>query len=153
MSAGTTTTTSFSFTGLGCGTSHVLGVQAFDAAGNVSPRATGDGLDRGLPGRDGSFRADGADSGGDDDHVDRRLVGGFDGQRRRDRLRAASWTAVSAGTTTTTSFSFTGLGLRDEPRAGRAGLRRGGQRLAARDGDGLDRRLPRRDGAVRAERR
>src|SRR4029078_13200383 len=36
----TTTTTSFSFTGLGCGTSHVLGVQAFDAAGNVSPRST-----------------------------------------------------------------------------------------------------------------
>src|SRR5262249_23976143 len=36
VSAGTTTTTSFTFTGLACGTSHTLGVRAFDAAGNVS---------------------------------------------------------------------------------------------------------------------
>src|SRR5262249_56050115 len=36
VSAGTTTSTSFTFTGLTCGTSHTLGVRAFDAAGNVS---------------------------------------------------------------------------------------------------------------------
>src|SRR5262249_6179511 len=40
VSAGTTTTTSFTFTGLACGTSHTLGVQAFDAARNVSTQAT-----------------------------------------------------------------------------------------------------------------
>ena len=36
----TTTATSFGFTGLGCGTTHVLGVDAFDAAGNHSQQAT-----------------------------------------------------------------------------------------------------------------
>src|SRR5205823_2291801 len=40
VSIGTTTTTSFSVTGLACGTSYVLDVQAFDAAGNVSALAT-----------------------------------------------------------------------------------------------------------------
>ncbi len=37
---GTTTAATFTFAGLACGTSYLLGVQAFDAAGNVSPRAT-----------------------------------------------------------------------------------------------------------------
>ena len=36
---GTTTSTSVSFTGLTCGTSYQLGVEAIDAAGNISPRA------------------------------------------------------------------------------------------------------------------
>jgi len=36
----TTTGTSHTFSGLSCGTSYTLGVEAFDAAGNVSPRAT-----------------------------------------------------------------------------------------------------------------
>ena len=36
---GTTTSTSVSFTGLTCGTSYQLGVEAIDAAGNVSARA------------------------------------------------------------------------------------------------------------------
>jgi uncharacterized protein YkwD/chitodextrinase len=36
---GTTTSTSVSFTGLACSTSYQLGVEAIDAAGNVSPRA------------------------------------------------------------------------------------------------------------------
>jgi uncharacterized protein YkwD/chitodextrinase len=36
---GTTTSTSVSFTGLTCGTSYVFGVEAIDAAGNISPRA------------------------------------------------------------------------------------------------------------------
>ncbi len=37
--AGTTTGTSFSFTGLACGTRYQLGVEALDAAGNVSGRS------------------------------------------------------------------------------------------------------------------
>ena len=36
---GTTTSTSATFSGLACGTSYQLGVEAIDAAGNVSPRA------------------------------------------------------------------------------------------------------------------
>jgi len=35
---GTTTSTSVSFTGLACGTSYLFGIEAIDAAGNVSPR-------------------------------------------------------------------------------------------------------------------
>jgi len=38
--AGTTATTSYTFSGLACGTSYTLGVDAFDAAGNVSGRAS-----------------------------------------------------------------------------------------------------------------
>ena len=38
--AGTTAGTSWSFTGLACGTSYQLGVDAIDAAGNVSGRRT-----------------------------------------------------------------------------------------------------------------
>src|SRR5207253_1394386 len=37
---GTTTSTSLTVGGLACGTSHTLGVEAFDAAGNVSSRPT-----------------------------------------------------------------------------------------------------------------
>ena len=37
---GTSTSMSYSFTGLACGTSYTLGVAAYDAAGNVSPTAT-----------------------------------------------------------------------------------------------------------------
>ena len=37
---GTTTGTSYTFTGLACGTTYTLGVDAFDAAGNVSGRAS-----------------------------------------------------------------------------------------------------------------
>jgi chitodextrinase len=37
--AATTTATSFTFTGLHCSTSHQFGVEAYDASGNVSPRA------------------------------------------------------------------------------------------------------------------
>jgi uncharacterized protein YkwD len=36
---GTTASTSVSFTGLTCGTSYQIGIEAIDAAGNVSPRA------------------------------------------------------------------------------------------------------------------
>ncbi len=36
---GTTTSTSISFTGLTCGTSYQIGIEAIDAVGNVSPRA------------------------------------------------------------------------------------------------------------------
>ncbi len=36
---GTTTSTSVSFTGLTCGTSYQVGIEAIDAVGNVSPRA------------------------------------------------------------------------------------------------------------------
>jgi beta-glucanase (GH16 family) len=39
----TTTALSYTFSGLACGTSHTLGVDAFDAAGNVSGRATASG--------------------------------------------------------------------------------------------------------------
>jgi chitodextrinase len=37
---GTTTATNYTFTGLSCGTSYTLGVDAFDAAGNTSGQAT-----------------------------------------------------------------------------------------------------------------
>jgi chitodextrinase len=37
---GTSTSTSYSFTSLACGTSYTLGVAAYDAAGNVSAKAT-----------------------------------------------------------------------------------------------------------------
>src|SRR4029078_4946938 len=40
IAAGTATGTSFAFTGLLCGTPYTLGVEAFDAAGNVSARST-----------------------------------------------------------------------------------------------------------------
>src|SRR6478736_4753959 len=40
IAAGTATGTSFAFTGLLCGTTYTLGVEAFDAAGNVSARST-----------------------------------------------------------------------------------------------------------------
>jgi chitodextrinase len=36
----TTTNLGFTFTGLGCATSHTVGVEAYDAAANTSPRAT-----------------------------------------------------------------------------------------------------------------
>jgi chitinase len=39
-SVGSTTSTSFSFSGLTCGQSYTLGVDAYDAAGNRSPQAT-----------------------------------------------------------------------------------------------------------------
>jgi chitodextrinase len=38
--AGTTTSTSYAFSGLGCGASYTLGVSAYDAAGNASAMAT-----------------------------------------------------------------------------------------------------------------
>jgi hypothetical protein len=37
---GSTTATSYAVTGLACGTSYDVGVEAYDAAGNVSPRAS-----------------------------------------------------------------------------------------------------------------
>ncbi len=40
VEAGTTTGTSFNFTGLACGTSYELAVEAYDGAGNVSARST-----------------------------------------------------------------------------------------------------------------
>jgi chitodextrinase len=39
-SAGTTISTSYTYTGLVCGASYVLGVEAYDGAGNRSPRST-----------------------------------------------------------------------------------------------------------------
>ncbi len=39
-SAGNATTTSYTFTGLACGTTYTLGVEAYDAAGNRSTRST-----------------------------------------------------------------------------------------------------------------
>jgi acid phosphatase type 7 len=39
-SVATTTSTSFTFTGLACGSSYTLGVEAYDAVGNTSPRTT-----------------------------------------------------------------------------------------------------------------
>jgi Concanavalin A-like lectin/glucanases superfamily/Bacterial Ig-like domain/Bacterial Ig domain len=40
VKVGTTTSTSYTFTELVCGTAHTLGVEAFDAGNNVSPRVT-----------------------------------------------------------------------------------------------------------------
>src|SRR5207253_785933 len=110
VSIGTTTTTSFSVTGLACGTSHVLGVQAFDAAGNVSARSTTTASTSACP----DTTAPTAPSALATTGVTTTSI-------------ASSWTAsiddvgvtgytvfldgASVGTTTTTAFTFTFTGL------------------------------------------
>ena len=132
VSAGTTTTTAFSFTGLGCGTSHVLGVQAFDAAGNVSPRATVTAATVAVPGRDGP------------DGTERAAAG-----VATTTTIPVTWTASTdnvgvAGYTLSAerrdgrhdhddSLHVQRADLRHELHARRAGVRRGGQRLGAHD--------------------
>ena len=58
--SGTSTSTSYSFTGLTCGTSYTLGVAAYDAAGNVSGMATHVAVDECLPGHAAAVDSDGA---------------------------------------------------------------------------------------------
>src|SRR5207248_1391119 len=107
VSVGTTTTTSFSVTGLSCGTSYLLGVQAVDAAGNVSARSTTTASTSACP-----------------DTTAPSAPTGLAATSAVTSL-AASWTAsiddvgvtgysvfldgVGAGTTTTTSFTFAAL--------------------------------------------
>ena len=146
VSAGTTTTTSFSFTGLGCGTSHVLGVQAFDAAGNVSPRAAVTASTTACPDVTAPSTPTALAPGASTTSVDRRLVDSVDRQRRRDRVRALPGRRERRHDDDDRVLVH-GPRLRHELRARRAGLRRGGQRLAARHGHGLDLGLPGRDGA------
>ena len=84
---GTSATTSFSFTGLTCGTTYTLGVAAVDAAGNVSGTATKN-VDHGcLPRHDAALDADRASSPSavGQTSVD-AFVDGVDRRRRRDRL-------------------------------------------------------------------
>ena len=83
---GTPTTTSYSFTGLTCGTTYTLGVAAADAAGNVSSTATTSVDDLGLPRHDAAVDANWI--GHERDRTDRRdpVVDGIERQRRRHRL-------------------------------------------------------------------
>src|SRR4029077_19391942 len=108
VSAGTTTTTAFAFTGLSCGASHVLGVQAFDAAGNISTRPTLTVTTSACP----DTTAPSAPAGLASSAV--TATGAtLSWTASTDNVGVAGYTlfadGVSKGTTTTTSFAFTGL--------------------------------------------
>ena len=149
VSTGTSATPSFSFSTLTCGTSYVLGVEAFDAAGNMSTRpaitaTTSACADTTPPSAPASFSAGttGTTSiatswAASTDNVG---VTGYtlyrNGVERRDGDVAA--------------VHVCGAHVRDELHAGRRGVRRGGQRVAAHLDHGVDLGLPRRDGAFRA---
>ena len=151
VSAGTSATPSFSFSTLTCGTSYVLGVDAFDAAGNTSARpaitATTSACADTTPAECAGLVLRGHDR----HDVDRDLVGRIDGQRRRHRVHAVSQRRERRDGDVA-AVHVCGSHVRDELHAGRRGVRRGGQRVGARLDHGVDHGLPRRRGAFRAER-
>ena len=151
IAAGTATGTSFAFTGLLCGTTYTLGVEAFDAAGNVSARSTLVKSTVGLSGRHRAERADLVRAGHDRHDLDRDLVGRLDRQRRRRRLHALSQRRQRRDRHLA-ALHLCGAHLRYELHAGRRGVRRGGQRLDAHLDHRVDLCLPRRHTAVRAVR-
>ena len=108
VNAGTTSSALFTFAGLACGTSYVLGVDAFDAAGNTSAvssitAATAPCPDTTPPTPPGGLAA-GASTGAS---IDTSWTASTD------NVGVTGYTVlqdgVSVGTTTTTAFTFTGL--------------------------------------------
>ena len=90
--SGTTATTSYTVTGLSCGTSHQVVVDAFDAAGNHSPQASATMTTSACPAAATRRHDRAVDAGlacgvGDDGVEHQRFVGGVERQRRGDRLR------------------------------------------------------------------
>src|SRR5262245_58373934 len=108
VSAGTTTTTSFTFTGMTCGTSHTLGAQAFDAAGNVSTRTNITASTAACPDTTAPTATGGAAS---PEATTTTLGLSWTASTVNVGVTGPSWfpAGVSAGSTTTTSFSFTGM--------------------------------------------
>ena len=148
MSVGTPRRTSFSFAALTCGTSYTLGVEAFDAAGNVS--AARDDQRRRRPPALTSTAAVRAD------RRSRQAASPATSipvtwTRSTDNVGVAGYTLLlngaTVGTTHRGDLHLRRPHLRYELPAGRAGVRRGGQRLAARHGDGEYDGVPRHDAA------
>ena len=87
--AGTTTTfTIYTFSGLTCGTSYTVAVDAFDPSGNKSTQDVGYDLDGSLCRHDEAFDPDGTDRDWLYSHVDLAVVERVNGQRRSRRVRA-----------------------------------------------------------------
>ena len=78
---GTASGTAYTFTGLTCGTSYTLGVDAYDAAGNRSAQATTAISTSACPDATSAVDAGFACGVGDDAHEHQCLVGGFERQR------------------------------------------------------------------------
>ena len=91
-----------------CGTAHTFAVDAFDAAGNTSPRSAVTGIDAGLPRHAGTHGARQCERLLAHRHEHRAHLVGIERQRRRQRLRplppARAW-----GTSTSTTGIFSGL--------------------------------------------
>ena len=85
-SQGTTTTTSYTFTGLACGTAYTLGVEAHDAAGNRSTRPTLSASTAACADTIGPVDADRPPAECCHDDVDHVELERVDRQRRRDRV-------------------------------------------------------------------
>ena len=148
---GTPATTSFSFTGLTCGTTYTLGVAAVDAAGNVSGTATKSLTTDACP----------------DTTPPSTPTGLTVGSQGRPSL-SLSWTAstdnvgvtgyrmfqggTQVGTPGTTSYAFTGLSCGTTYSLGVAAVDAAGERVRNRDDVGDDERLPGHDGSLDADR-
>ena len=137
---GTATTTSYTFTGLTCNTNYTLGVDAYDAAGNKSAQATTAISTSACP-----------------DTTPPSTPTGLATSAVGQTSMTLSWTAstdnvgvtgyrlyvngTQVGTSTATSYAFSGLTLWDELHAGCRGCRCGGERLDCRDKQRPDCRL------------
>ena len=123
--AGTTTATSFTVTGLTCSTGYQLEVEAFDAAGNTSPRASVDRLDHALR-RDAWARRGVRVRGGIGRGRGRRVR--ERAQRRRSAARPGPPAATAAGSrstaSTTTSRSAASAPSTTPPSRSKPGCRR-----------------------------
>ena len=106
--AGSPTSTSYTLSGLTCGTSYTVAVDAVDAAGNRSAKATVTAAtsacpDTTAPSVPGSSAGDGFDA---DEH--QSLVGGFERQRRGDGLRGVQQ-RHAGGFADGTNYTLSGL--------------------------------------------
>ena len=113
--AGSTTATSYTFTGLACGTTYTLALTAYDAAGNESaPSIDHDGDDQCVQPAAGATRRrrrlrPGSRRPAARRNVDLGRLERLDRQRRRDRLRRLSNGTTRAAAASSTSYTYSGL--------------------------------------------
>ena len=138
--------------GLACGTAYTFEVDAYDAAGNRSTRASVIGstaacADTQAPTRAGERRATLAHG---DEH--RALLVGLDRQRRRHRATASTAGARRPARRAATTGIFSGLACNTNYTLAVDAYDAAGNRSREDDGHGLDHRLPGHDAAVHADR-
>ena len=126
---GTSSSTSYSFTGLTCGTSYTLGVAAYDASGNVSTTATLSQATSSCP----DTQPPSTPAGLAASSVTQTSVK-LSWNASTDNVGVTGYRLYSngtqVGTSTSMSYSVHRPGVRDVVHTGSRGVRRGRERLA-----------------------